>query len=161
MLNPLPVNGEGAGGGVIRYILIFPEGLDPPAPRQLGPQIQHRRVGRQGVERGARGQPLQRQVERARQVGLDGQPLRLNAGVLQAHCHIGGVAVIGGTNGKTTTARMLAAILGDDGRRVLHNRAGANLVSGLTATALAGSSLAGQVRADMGLFETDEAALQQ
>ncbi|KPV49306.1 hypothetical protein SE17_33410, partial [Kouleothrix aurantiaca] len=73
----------------------------------------------------------------------------------------GGVAVIGGTNGKTTTTRMIAAILHDDGRRVLHNRAGANLVSGLTATALAGSSLGGRVRADMGLFETDEAALPQ
>ncbi|MFN8500875.1 MurT ligase domain-containing protein [Kouleothrix sp.] len=72
-----------------------------------------------------------------------------------------GVAVIGGTNGKTTTARMLASILSDDGRRVLHNRAGANLVTGLTATALAGSSLAGRVRADIGLFETDEAALPQ
>jgi UDP-N-acetylmuramyl tripeptide synthase len=70
-----------------------------------------------------------------------------------------GVVVVGGTNGKTTTTRMLAAILDADGRRVLHNRAGANLVSGLTATALAGSTLAGRVRADMGLFETDEAAL--
>src|SRR5439155_1173797 len=41
----------------------------------------------------------------------------------------------------------------------LHNRAGANLVTGLTATALAGSTLAGRPRADIGLFETDEAAL--
>ncbi|HJZ47666.1 MAG TPA: Mur ligase family protein, partial [Roseiflexaceae bacterium] len=71
----------------------------------------------------------------------------------------GGVVVVGGTNGKTTTTRMIAAILAADGRRVLHNRAGANLVTGLTATALAGSSLAGRVRADIGLFETDEAAL--
>jgi UDP-N-acetylmuramyl tripeptide synthase len=71
----------------------------------------------------------------------------------------GGVVVVGGTNGKTTTTRMIAAILAADGRRVLHNRAGANLVTGLTATALAGSTLAGRVRADIGLFETDEAAL--
>src|SRR5215212_9855529 len=71
----------------------------------------------------------------------------------------GGVIVVGGTNGKTTTTRMIAAILAADGRRVLHNRAGANLVSGLTATALGGSTLAGRVRADMALFEVDEAAL--
>ncbi len=71
----------------------------------------------------------------------------------------GGVVVVGGTNGKTTTTRMIAAILAADGRRVLHNRAGANLVTGLTATALGGSTLAGRVRADLGLFETDEAAL--
>jgi lipid II isoglutaminyl synthase (glutamine-hydrolysing) len=78
---------------------------------------------------------------------------RLSAGLPQ------GVALVGGTNGKTTTTRMLAAILADDGRVVLHNRAGANLVTGLTATALAGSSLSGRVRAHVGLFETDEAAL--
>ena len=71
----------------------------------------------------------------------------------------GGVVVVGGTNGKTTTTRMIAAILAADGRRVLHNRAGANLVTGLTATALGGSTLAGRVHADLGLFETDEAAL--
>jgi UDP-N-acetylmuramyl tripeptide synthase len=71
----------------------------------------------------------------------------------------GGVVVVGGTNGKTTTTRMIASILAADGRRVLHNRAGANLVTGLTATALGGSTLGGRVRADIGLFETDEAAL--
>ena len=72
-----------------------------------------------------------------------------------------GVVVVGGTNGKTTTTRMIAAILADSGRKALHNRAGANLVTGLTATALGGSTWLGQVRADMGLFETDEAALPQ
>jgi UDP-N-acetylmuramyl tripeptide synthase len=80
---------------------------------------------------------------------------RLSAGLPE------GVALVGGTNGKTTTTRMLATILADDGRKVLHNRAGANLVTGLTATALADSSLLGQLRADIGLFESDEAALPQ
>lgn len=72
-----------------------------------------------------------------------------------------GVVLLSGTNGKTTTARMLAGILHRQGRRVLHNRAGANLVSGLTATAIAGSSPLGRPRAEIGLFETDEAALPQ
>ena len=70
-----------------------------------------------------------------------------------------GVIVVGGTNGKTTTTRMIAAILHADGRQVLHNRAGANLLTGLTSTALAGASLLGRLHADIGLFETDEAAL--
>ncbi|HEU5012224.1 MAG TPA: MurT ligase domain-containing protein [Roseiflexaceae bacterium] len=70
-----------------------------------------------------------------------------------------GVIVVGGTNGKTTTTRMIAAILHADGRQVLHNRAGANLLTGLTSTALAGASLLGRLQADTGLFETDEAAL--
>ncbi len=73
----------------------------------------------------------------------------------------GGVIVIGGTNGKTTTTRMIATLLSAAGRRVLHNRAGANLVTGLTTTVLAGSTLAGHLHADTALFETDEAALPQ
>jgi UDP-N-acetylmuramyl tripeptide synthase len=72
-----------------------------------------------------------------------------------------GVALLSGTNGKTTTARMIAEILRHDGRHVLHNRAGANLVTGLTATMLGGSGALGRVRSDVGLFETDEAALPQ
>jgi UDP-N-acetylmuramyl tripeptide synthase len=72
-----------------------------------------------------------------------------------------GVALLSGTNGKTTTARMIAGILETDGQRVLHNRAGANLVTGLTATILGGCDLFGHAHYDMGLFETDEAALAQ
>ncbi len=68
-----------------------------------------------------------------------------------------GVILVTGTNGKTTTARMIASILKADGQQVLHNRAGANLITGLTATAVAGADLWGRPRADIGLFETDEA----
>ncbi|NJO83798.1 MAG: DUF1727 domain-containing protein, partial [Blastochloris sp.] len=72
-----------------------------------------------------------------------------------------GVVLLSGTNGKTTTARMLAGILRAGLRSVLHNRAGANLVTGLTATMLSGCNALGHVRDDLGLFETDEAALPQ
>lgn len=72
-----------------------------------------------------------------------------------------GIALLSGTNGKTTTARMIASILRADDRRVLHNRAGANLISGLTATAIADTDALGRPRATIGLFETDEAALPQ
>ncbi len=47
-----------------------------------------------------------------------------------------GAVLLTGTNGKTTTSRMLAEILRAGGERVLHNRAGANLIAGLTATAV-------------------------
>ncbi len=70
-----------------------------------------------------------------------------------------GVVLVTGTNGKTTTSRMLASIIEACGRRVLHNRAGANLITGLTATAVAAADPLGRVRADIGLFETDEAHL--
>jgi UDP-N-acetylmuramyl tripeptide synthase len=62
-----------------------------------------------------------------------------------------GSAIVSATNGKTTTAAMTAEILG---RRVrlAHNRAGANLVSGITSTLLERRS------AELGLFEVDEGA---
>lgn len=72
-----------------------------------------------------------------------------------------GVVLLSGTNGKTTTSRMLAEALRRGGERVLHNRAGANLIAGLTATALADADWRGRPRASVGLFETDEAALPQ
>jgi UDP-N-acetylmuramyl tripeptide synthase len=63
-----------------------------------------------------------------------------------------GSALVSATNGKTTTASMVAAIL--SGRvRVAHNSSGANLVSGVASTLLANP------RAELGLFEVDEAAL--
>ena len=63
-----------------------------------------------------------------------------------------GTAVVSATNGKTTTTAMTAEILRPR-RRLAHNAAGANLVSGVASTLLA----AGE--ADLGLFEVDEAAL--
>ena len=63
-----------------------------------------------------------------------------------------GSALVSATNGKTTTAAMVAAILGGS-RRLAHNRAGANLVSGVA------SALVAARDADLGLFEVDEAAL--
>jgi UDP-N-acetylmuramyl tripeptide synthase len=68
-----------------------------------------------------------------------------------------GVVLVTGTNGKTTTARMLASISNAHGLRALHNRAGANLITGLTATAIASADLLGRTKADIGIFETDEA----
>ena len=63
-----------------------------------------------------------------------------------------GSAVISATNGKTTTAAMVAEILRDRAR-LAHNRAGANLVSGVA------SALIESDDAELGLFEVDEAAL--
>ncbi len=70
-----------------------------------------------------------------------------------------GSVLITGTNGKTTTARLLTDILGRAGWRSIHNRAGANLPAGIAAALLAHSTLAGRVRGDVGIFEVDEATL--
>jgi lipid II isoglutaminyl synthase (glutamine-hydrolysing) len=68
---------------------------------------------------------------------------------------LGGVALISATNGKTTTASMLAGVLERDGRAVVRNRAGSNMHWGV-ATALLD---AGSKPDELGLFEVDEAWL--
>lgn len=72
-----------------------------------------------------------------------------------------GTLLITGTNGKTTTARMLAHILRAAGWHPIHNRAGANLVEGIASTLVHASDLRGRPRGDSGLFEVDEAHLPQ
>ena len=69
-----------------------------------------------------------------------------------------GTVVVAGTNGKTTTSRMLADILEAAGYQVAHNRSGSNLVRGVAAAFAARASLTGDPRAEIGVIETDEAA---
>ena len=66
-----------------------------------------------------------------------------------------GSVLVSATNGKTTTAAMIAAALERAGRPVVHNRAGSNMSWGV-ATALLD---AGRERGQLGLFEVDEAWL--
>ena len=70
-----------------------------------------------------------------------------------------GSIVITGTNGKTTTARLITWLLEGAGHRVVANRAGANLIFGVTAAALNSAGPGGRLRADWGVFEIDEASL--
>ncbi|HEX8085625.1 MAG TPA: MurT ligase domain-containing protein [Solirubrobacteraceae bacterium] len=60
-----------------------------------------------------------------------------------------GSGVISATNGKTTTAAMVASIMERRGVRLVHNRAGANMAGGVASALLDG-------RGEMGLFEVDE-----
>ena len=70
-----------------------------------------------------------------------------------------GAVVITGTNGKTTTARLVTWLLEGIGQRVVSNRAGANLIFGVTAAALGKAGSDGKLKADWGVFEIDEASL--
>lgn len=69
-----------------------------------------------------------------------------------------GTVIITGTNGKTTTARLLSTILQDAGYRLVRNHSGANLLSGL-ASAFLEASRGGVVDADVALMEVDEATV--
>ena len=66
-----------------------------------------------------------------------------------------GSVLLSATNGKTTTAAMVAAALERDGRRVVHNRAGSNMAWGVATALLDAGTEPGQ----LGLFEVDEAWL--
>ena len=70
-----------------------------------------------------------------------------------------GAVVITGTNGKTTTARLVTWLFEGIGQRVVSNRAGANLIYGVTAAALGRAGTDGKLKADWGVFEIDEASL--
>jgi UDP-N-acetylmuramyl tripeptide synthase len=69
-----------------------------------------------------------------------------------------GAIVVAGTNGKTTTSRMIADILEANGARVVHNRSGSNLVRGVTAAFAEHASMNGDPGGDAGVVESDEAA---
>ncbi|HEV7664753.1 MAG TPA: Mur ligase family protein [Chloroflexota bacterium] len=70
-----------------------------------------------------------------------------------------GSIVVSGTNGKTTTTRLLSHILNAAGMRPLHNRAGANMLSGLFTAVAQGTDWQARPRGDVGLFEVDEATV--
>lgn len=67
--------------------------------------------------------------------------------------------VITGSNGKTTTARMTAAIADASGRRVSQNRTGSNLLQGVTSVAVNFADLFGRMDSDVLLFEIDEGTI--
>jgi UDP-N-acetylmuramyl tripeptide synthase len=76
--------------------------------------------------------------------------LRIDPQLLQ-HLSAGrGVALVTGTNGKTTTTSLLAAALGVDGTNVVSNETGSNMPPGLVA------ALAGDRSAPRAVLEVDE-----
>ncbi len=73
-----------------------------------------------------------------------------------------GCVIVTGTNGKTTTARMISQILEEAGFAVVRNRAGANMMRGISTSLLERSDWTGHIRlgeSSIGVFEVDEAAL--
>ena len=66
--------------------------------------------------------------------------------------------LVTGTNGKTTTSRMIEQALTDSGISFFANKSGANLLSGVTAEFAMHSSLTGKCRYPYALIEADEAA---
>jgi len=68
------------------------------------------------------------------------------------------VVIVTGTNGKTTTTKLLVGMLRAAGSRVVTNPTGSNLARGV-ATRLIEVSRGGRIDADLAVFEIDEAAV--
>ena len=66
--------------------------------------------------------------------------------------------VITGTNGKTTSSRMVENAFAAEGLDYLANRSGANLMSGITTEFALNSTLSGKCRKKWAVIECDEAA---
>lgn len=66
------------------------------------------------------------------------------------------VLFITGTNGKSTTNNLVNHILKTNGKTVISNLEGANMLPGIATALLKASSLFGRVDADFFVFETDE-----
>lgn len=68
-----------------------------------------------------------------------------------------GVVIISGTNGKTTTTKMVVELLQSQGLRVFTNRTGSNFTRGVAAALLADIDMKGRLNADIAVLELDEA----
>ncbi|MBR2121808.1 MAG: DUF1727 domain-containing protein [Lachnospiraceae bacterium] len=87
--------------------------------------------------------------------------LKIDPGILEKVSAGMEIFVITGTNGKTTTSRMLEHALEEAGEDVLANKSGANLLSGVTAEFTANASLTGRAKKHTAVIECDEGALKQ
>lgn len=68
-----------------------------------------------------------------------------------------GVVVISGTNGKTTTTKMVVELLEGQGLKVFTNKTGSNFTRGVAAALLGEIDIKGQLHADIAVLELDEA----
>jgi UDP-N-acetylmuramyl tripeptide synthase len=69
------------------------------------------------------------------------------------------IILIAGTNGKTTTASLIRKALEDQGKRVMHNESGANLLNGISSALIQYCTLVEKLNYDYAIFEIDENAL--
>lgn len=69
------------------------------------------------------------------------------------------IILVAGTNGKTTTSKIICEALKSQGLKVFGNQEGANLLNGVASSLLSNSNLLGKISYDVAVFETDENSL--
>jgi UDP-N-acetylmuramoylalanine-D-glutamate ligase len=68
----------------------------------------------------------------------------------------GGLVIVSGSSGKSTTTKMLVAILEAHGKSIFTNPSTANIAQGLTSALLERADLRGRIGAEIGVLEMDE-----
>ena len=66
------------------------------------------------------------------------------------------IIAVTGTNGKTTVSNLICDILEHSGQKVLNNRAGSNIASGIATSLLTGANLFGRTKFEIAVLELDE-----
>ncbi|HEU5187242.1 MAG TPA: MurT ligase domain-containing protein, partial [Candidatus Saccharimonadales bacterium] len=72
-----------------------------------------------------------------------------------------GIVIITGTNGKTTTTKMVVELLQANGKKVMTNPTGSNFTRGIISSLTHQAKLSGRLPFDVGVFELDEAYARQ
>ncbi len=71
------------------------------------------------------------------------------------------IVLITGTNGKTTTSKLLSFILLQSGKQVVQNPEGANLLNGIASSIIKHADFLGNIPYDAAIFEVDENSFPQ
>lgn len=67
--------------------------------------------------------------------------------------------LVAGTNGKTTTTKLIKSIFRESGKKILENTSGANLLNGIASALISNANIDGQINKDFAIFEIDENTL--
>lgn len=71
------------------------------------------------------------------------------------------IILIIGTNGKTTTSKLIQTVLQNNNKTVLLNTSGANLINGVASSLILSGNLLGEIDKDYAILEIDENAFPQ
>ncbi len=69
------------------------------------------------------------------------------------------LVLVAGTNGKTTTTKLIQDVLESQNKKVFRNATGANLLNGIASTLIKHATLKGTIHYDVALLEIDENSL--
>lgn len=69
------------------------------------------------------------------------------------------IILVAGTNGKTTTSKLIQHILEENKKSTLHNSSGANLLNGIASALVLNSNFLGKVTKNFSILEVDENTL--